>query len=54
MEAKKLAFERVVDTSCSRLIESYRLLLKRSQIEDNAVQPFDQFQIHVCAETIVS
>jgi len=49
---KELASQ--VDALCSKLIESYKLILKRSRIEDESVQEHEQLQLSTATENIVS
>lgn len=49
---KELAAQ--VDALCSKLIESYKLILKRSRIEDESVQEYEQLQLSTATESIVS
>lgn len=43
-----------VDALCSKLIESYKTILKRSRIEDESVQQYELLQLSTASENIVS
>jgi hypothetical protein len=47
------AFQRKLDTNVSKLIESYKTLLKKSALE-NTHNPHEGLQITAAAATIVS
>ena len=47
-------FSRDVNVNCSRLLESYKTILKRAQVADDfSVQMHEELQLQTSAETIV-
>ena len=43
----------IVDSQCSRLIENYKLLIKRSEIVDHSIQQHEQLQLSTSVQSIV-
>ncbi len=42
-----------IDLHCSRLVESYKILLKRGQVLDDSVQRHEQLQVYLSCDNIV-